>query len=154
LLWAQPRKPELFGLGAFPVFILASPLGQFYGFPIYGVPGFKIGKFYHRQEDVDPDRVDRSTYPEDEEVLRDAVRNYFPDANGPTMAMKTCLFTNTPDKHFILDQVPGLPHVAIAAGFSGHGFKFCSVVGEIMADLVLRGGSRFDLGMFSLRRFL
>lgn len=154
LLWAQPRRPELFRLGAFPVFNLESSFGHFYGFPVYGVPGFKIGKFYHRHEDTDPNRVDRAIHPEDEEVLREPIRHFFPEADGPTMAMKTCLFTNTPDKHFILDVLPDMPQVAIAAGFSGHGFKFASVVGEIMAELVTQGSSRFDLGMFSVRRFL
>jgi sarcosine oxidase len=154
LLWAQPLEPKLFRLGAFPVFNLETTFGHFYGFPIYGVPGFKIGKFYHRGEDVDPDRVDRAIHPQDEEVLRQPLRHFFPDADGPTMAMKTCLFTNTPDKHFILDVLPGMPQIAIAAGFSGHGFKFSSVVGELMADLIMSGTSRFDLGMFSIRRFI
>jgi glycine/D-amino acid oxidase-like deaminating enzyme len=70
------------------------------------------------------------------------------------MAMKTCLFTNSPDEHFVLDLHPDYPHVSIAAGFSGHGFKFASVVGEIMADLALAGQSqRFsDLSLFSITR--
>ena len=69
------------------------------------------------------------------------------------MAMKTCLFTNSPDEHFILDVLPGQTQVSIAAGFSGHGFKFCSVVGEIMAELALDGGTRHDLSLFRLSRF-
>ena len=73
-------------------------------------------------------------------------------SNGPTLAMKTCLFTNTPDEHFVIDRLPHAPHVAIAAGFSGHGFKFCSVVGEILADLALDGGTRHDLSLFALDR--
>jgi sarcosine oxidase len=85
--------------------------------------------------------------------MRVAIRRYFPDADGPTMAMKTCLFTNTPDEHFILDCHPQYRgRVAIAAGFSGHGFKFCSVVGEIMADLLLEGKSPLDLRAFRLMR--
>jgi sarcosine oxidase len=71
------------------------------------------------------------------------------------IAMKTCLFSNTQDEHFVLDLHPGHPEVSIAAGFSGHGFKFCSVVGEIMADLALEGGcKRFDLGLFRFQRLL
>ena len=81
------------------------------------------------------------------------MRMYFPDANGPTMAMKTCLFTNSPDEHFILDLHPETPRVSIAAGFSGHGFKFSSVIGEIMTDFALEGGcDRFDLSLFKMRR--
>jgi sarcosine oxidase len=96
--------------------------------------------------------MDRETHPEDEEVLREGVRRYFPDANGPTLAMKACIFTNSPDEHFIIDVLPHSPNVAIAAGFSGHGFKFCSVVGEIMADLALEGETRLDVRLFSLAR--
>ena len=66
--------------------------------------------------------------------------------------MKVCLFSNTPDEHFIIDHLFDTRHVVIAAGFSGHGFKFCSVVGEVIADLVLQGSSRFDLGLFRLGR--
>jgi sarcosine oxidase len=158
LIWTQPRRPELFRLGAFPVFNMEAPEGdemsRYYGFPIFGIPGFKLGKYHHRSEQVDPDRMDRECHPEDEAVLRDAIQRYFPDADGPTMAMKTCLFTNTPDEHFVLDLHPDYPNVSIAAGFSGHGFKFASVVGEIMADFALAGQSqRFsDLSLFSITR--
>lgn len=152
LIWVHPRRPEYFRLGVFPVFNLEAPEGRYYGFPVYGIPGFKIGKYHHRLEQVDPDHVDREIYPEDEEVLREGIRRYFPDADGPTMTSKTCLFTNTPDEHFVLDLHPECPQVAIAAGFSGHGFKFCSVVGEIMADLSLDGRSQHDLGLFRLQR--
>jgi sarcosine oxidase len=120
---------------------------------VYGVPGFKLGRYHHRYEAADPNQVDREIHPEDEAVLREGIRRYFPDADGPTMAMKTCLFTNSPDEHFILDRHPEHANVAIAAGFSGHGFKFCSVVGEIMTDLALDGESGHDLGLFRLRRF-
>ena len=153
LLWTQPRVAEHFQVGRFPIFNLEAPEGRFYGFPVHGGPGFKIGKYHHLHESVDPDRVDRVCTRTDEEQMRVAIRRYFPDADGPTMAMKTCLFTNTPDEHFILDVHPEHPgRVAIAAGFSGHGFKFCSVVGEIMADLVLEGRSPLDLRSFRLRR--
>jgi sarcosine oxidase len=63
------------------------------------------------------------------------------------------MFTNSPDEHFILDVLPDRPQVTLAAGFSGHGFKFCSVVGEIMAELALDGGTRHDIGLFRLARF-
>ena len=66
------------------------------------------------------------------------------------MALKPCIFTNTKDEHFILDLHPDYPRVAVAAGFSGHGFKFCSVVGEIMTDLVLDGKSKLNGDMFRI----
>jgi sarcosine oxidase len=153
LIWTRPLRPERFRLDTFPVFNMEAPVGRFYGFPEYGVPGFKFGKYHHRDETTDADRVDRGIYPEDEAVLREGIRLYFPDADGPTLALKTCLFTNSPDEHFILDVHPEYPQVSIAAGFSGHGFKFASVVGEIMADLATDGRSRWDLALFRLDRF-
>lgn len=153
LLWTQPLRPEFFRLESFPVFNMEAPEGRFYGFPVYGVPGFKIGRYHHLQEQVDdPDSMDRECYLEDETALRVGIRQYFPAADGPTMSMKTCLFTNSPDEHFILDLHPDFPHVAIAAGFSGHGFKFCSVIGEIMSELILDGTASLDIDMFRLGR--
>lgn len=150
--WFQPLHPELFRLGSFPGFNMMTDEGQYYGLPIYGVPGVKIGKYHHLGQRVDPDRIDRECHPEDEDVLRVFVRQYLPDAMGATMALKTCIFTNTPDEHFILDRHPKYPQVCLAAGFSGHGFKFCSVVGEIMADLVQHGSTRHKVELFQLAR--
>lgn len=69
------------------------------------------------------------------------------------MGLETCLFTNTPDEDFVLDTLPEHPQVAVGAGFSGHGFKFASVVGEILADLALEGETDYDISMFALDRF-
>ena len=67
--------------------------------------------------------------------------------------MKVCMFTNSPDEHFIIDNMPGSPQVVVAAGFSGHGYKFSSVLGEILTDLAIDGGTAHDIGMFKLARF-
>ena len=151
--WFQPSQPELFRPDRFPVFSAEFEEGRYYGYPSYGIPGFKIGKYNHLRQQVSPDSMDRDAHPEDEMALRGFTRRYMPLAAGPTLALKTCIFTNTPDEHFILDVHPGYPQVSIAAGFSGHGFKFCSVVGEIMADLAQEGDTRHDLGLFRLNRF-
>ncbi|HEY7290047.1 MAG TPA: N-methyl-L-tryptophan oxidase [Vicinamibacterales bacterium] len=153
LLFAQPLRPELYRLGRFPIFNMDAAEGHFYGLPIHGVPGVKIGKYHHLHQQGAPDALDRDVHDEDERVLRDAIARYFPDANGPTMALKTCLFTNSPDEHFIIDRHPHHASVFIAAGFSGHGFKFCSVVGEILAELAVDGATRHDLSLFRLSRF-
>ena len=139
LAWFQPREPALFGPERCPVFNLEVDEGSYYGLPVFGVPGFKVGRYHHLGERVDPDRMDRQPHPADEAPLRAFVERYFPAAAGPTMALKTCLFTNSPDEHFILDRHPEHPQVAFLAGCSGHGFKFCSVIGEILADLALTG---------------
>jgi len=152
LLFTQPQHPERFRPDRFPIFIIEAPDGLFYGLPIYGVPGLKVGKYHHLQQQSSADTIDRGVHPEDEQALRAILVRCFPDANGPTLAMKTCIFTNTPDEHFILDRLPDRP-VCVAAGFSGHGYKFCSVVGEIMADLALDGGTKHDVSPFRLARF-
>jgi sarcosine oxidase len=152
VLWVQPRVPEYFDAARFPVFYLHGDDGAFYGFPRHPERGVKIGKYHHRRQVVDADTVDRTCTAEDEAVLRQALERYFPDANGPTVLMTPCLFTNTADEHFIIDALPRQPGVFVAAGFSGHGYKFCSVVGEILADLALDGGTRHDISLFGLDR--
>jgi sarcosine oxidase len=153
LAWLQPAHPEYFRTDTFPVFNLEVEEGRYYGFPSFLVPGFKFGKYHHRGEQVDPDGGNREPEPEDEELLRAFALRYFPEGAGPTLMLKSCLFTNSPDRHFILDLHPEHPEVAIAAGFSGHGYKFCSVVGEVMADLAQRGETRHDIEFFRLKRF-
>ena len=153
LMWSQPLQPEIFRPGAFPVFVLDVPEGLLYGTPIFEIPGFKIGRYHHLHQQVDPDRMDRECHPEDEKVLRAAIRRYFPAADGPTLTLKTCIFTNSPDGHFIVDLHPQSPRILVAAGFSGHGFKFSSVVGEVLSDLVLSGGTQRDISLFRLNRF-
>jgi sarcosine oxidase len=148
LLWVQPLVPAHFQLTNFPVFYMEAEEGRFYGFPPYSVPGFKIGKYNHLREPVQPDTVDRVCYPQDEAVLREGIRRYFPDAAGPTLAMKVCMFTNTPDEYFVIDHHPRSRSVVVAAGFSGHGFKFSSVVGEILADLAVDGRTSLNLDLF------
>ncbi len=152
MAWFRPLRPEWFGAERFPVFLLDADEGRYYGFPMFGLPGLKIGVMHHLRETTDPDLVDRTPHPRDEELLRAGVARYFPEGAGETLAMKACMFTNTPDEHFILDLCPGAPQVAIAAGFSGHGFKFCSVIGEVMADLAEQGSTRHDIGLFRLGR--
>jgi sarcosine oxidase len=153
LAWLQPTEPALFAAHHFPVFNLQVDEGRFYGFPIHGVPGFKFGRYHHLGEQTTAESVDRECHPPDEAVLREFAAKYFPAGNGPTMSLRACLFTNTPDEHFIIDLHPRHPQVVLAAGFSGHGYKFCSVVGEILADLALRGRTGHDIGLFRLDRF-
>jgi sarcosine oxidase len=151
--WFQPTEVELFTPERFPVFILDVEDGSYYGFPVHDVPGLKIGRYHHLREPIDPDDADRSTRPDDEAILRAFVARYFPAGAGSTVMLKACLFTNSPDEHFIIDLLPGTPQVSIAAGFSGHGYKFCSLVGEVMADLATDGETRHDIGLFRLSRF-
>lgn len=152
--WFQPTMPEYYQPERFPVFNMAVEEGRFYGFPVFDVPGFKIGKYHHLQEWSPADLMDREAHGYDEALLRQCVERYFPDASGPTMSLITCMFANTADKHFVIDTHPGYPQVCLASPCSGHGFKFASVIGEIMADLAETGVTRHDIGLFRLARLL
>ncbi len=154
LLWAQTLRPQLFTPAALPIFILDVDEGLFYGFPEYGIPGLKIGEMRQGSRQVDPDDWDRSVIePGDEPLLRSALGRYLPGANGPALSLKTCMFTMTPDEHFIIDRLPDAPQVVVVSPCSGHGFKFSVVVGEIAADLALEGGTSHDIEMFRIDRF-
>ena len=150
--WFEPLEPELFQPERFPVFNVVVPEGRWYGFPVFGVPGVKLGRYHHRGEVVEPDCFDRDPNREDELLLRVFVERYLPAGAGPTAALKTCLFENSPDEHFLLDLHPDCQQAVVAAGFSGHGFKFCSVVGEIVAELALAGETRHDIAFLRLTR--
>jgi len=152
LAWLQPDRPEHFRPDNFPVFNLLVDEGRFYGFPIHGVPGFKFGKYFHLNETGAADEIDRQPHDYDEQILRDFAERYFPDGCGPTMDLQTCMFTNTPDHHFVIDLHPEYPQVSLASPCSGHGFKFASVIGEIMADLATTGLTRHDISLFRLDR--
>ncbi|MDQ3377588.1 MAG: N-methyl-L-tryptophan oxidase [Actinomycetota bacterium] len=152
LAWLQPTRPERFRPVNFPVFNLLVDEGRFYGFPVFGVPGFKFGKYHHLEEVVDPETLDRETHDYDEQLLRDFAERYFPDGCGPTMDLQTCMFTNTPDNHFVIDLHPDYEQVSFASPCSGHGYKFASVIGEVMADLAETGITRHDISLFRLDR--
>ncbi len=78
---------------------------------------------------------------------------FLPDAAGAFLRAAACMYTNTPDGHFVIDHHPAHAHVVLACGFSGHGFKFASVVGEILADLALDGETARPIRFLSMRRF-
>ena len=153
LAWLQPIDGSLYTPDVFPVFNAYFDEGRYYGFPVFGIPGFKVGRYHHLEEVIDPDRAIKAVTGEDEAVLRSAVERYFPKANGTTMTLKTCMFTNTPDEHFIVDLLPANSQVAVAAGFSGHGFKFASVIGEILADLAINGETEHNIDLLKIDRF-
>lgn len=154
LAWLQPTAPDLFTPRRFPVWILDQGDETFYGFPVFDVPGFKFGWYHHRRETGEPEAlIAQEPDRVDEQALRAFAARFFPQGNGPTMALRTCMFTNSPDEHFIIGLHPQLPQVSLAAGFSGHGFKFTSVIGEIMADLATKRATRHDIGLFRVDRF-
>jgi glycine/D-amino acid oxidase-like deaminating enzyme len=85
-------------------------------------------------------------------MLQNVLDTYMPGASGPVLRTLTCMYTNTPDQHFVLDHHPAHDNVVIGCGFSGHGFKFASVIGEILSQLSLDGTSKLDIGFLSTSR--
>ena len=140
---------------AFRVFNLQVEEGRYYGLPIYEVPGFKFGRYHHRGEVGTADTLRREVDAEDEALLRQFSERYFPKGSGATMALRACMFTNTADEHFVIDRHPDHPQVVLASPCSGHGFKFASVVGEILADLATGDGTtRHDIDLLRIDRLL
>ena len=142
LFWFEPRaRAEQFALGRMPIWIWDDgEFGHFFTTPHVEWPGVKIGK-HHSQQACDPDTVDRTVSAADERPLREFLARCVPDLAGEVAASRVCLYTNTPDAHFVIDRHPRHANVAYAGGFSGHGFKFASVVGEILADLIMTGSA-------------
>ncbi len=154
LVWIQPGEPDRFAVGKFPVFVLEEVGGLYYGFPVHDYPGVKLGFYHHFREPIDPNQADRETTDRDEAVLRAFARERLVAVDGPTIMVKACIFTNSPDEHFIIGPMPDAPQVIVAAGFSGHGFKFCSVVGEVLADLAMLGATSHHIELFAPARVL
>lgn len=161
LAWVIPKNISSFELGSFPCWMIADDdkPGCYYGFPVlpvgrfYGPIGFKLA-YHHPGAITDPDKINRNSTTEDEFNLIYALNKFFPGAYVSTHVMKACMYCNTPDENFILDFLPGFDKdVVIAAGFSGHGFKFASVVGEIMSDLALKGATPLPVGFLNALRF-
>jgi sarcosine oxidase len=161
IAWVNTKQPELFSLDRFPCWLIendAQP-GMHYGMPQlplaqFGEPdGLKVA--HHLPGSVtDPDQVNRMVTELEENDLVQALQRYIPDAYLSTNLLKTCLYTITPDEHFVIDFLPDYDkQVAVAAGFSGHGFKFVSVVGEIMADLVTKGNTELPIEFLNANRF-
>lgn len=148
--WFEPLRPELFTPERFPVFNLQHGDAHVYGIPMAGGRGFKCGRNHHLHERVHPDDVRRTCDARDEAVVRAAVGPLFPDGMGRTLALETCLYANAPDERFLVDRVPDVEGACFAAGFSGHGFKFASVIGAMLCDMVTGARPRHDATMFSL----
>ncbi|MFO0926056.1 MAG: N-methyl-L-tryptophan oxidase [Gemmataceae bacterium] len=151
-LWLQPSDPVLFRRDRFPVYIAETPGGSFYGFPALDRRGAKVARHYGAEERPGPDGVDRTVTAADEAPVRTFVRAYLPSADGLRLDGSVCLYTLTPDRHFLIDHHPDAAGVVLAGGFSGHGFKFAPVVGEILADLALTGATRWPIDLVAAAR--
>jgi sarcosine oxidase len=159
--WFRPRVWNQFLMGAMPCWLIAPPElpGVFYGFPMLppqhfgGPPGLKAA-YHYPGPAADPDRVNRTHTPEEEKQVADAIDRFLPNGRDYTLAAKTCLYTNTPDENFVIDFLPDTQkRVVVAAGFSGHGFKFAAGLGEVLADMAVNQSTAETIAFLSLRRF-
>lgn len=153
LFWFGARQPERLRRDRFPIYMAEVPEGFYYGFPVIDPLGHKVARHDGGEELADPGTLERGARPGEEADCQTFLRAHLPDAAGPLTAGKACLYTVTPDHHFLIDLHPQYSQVALAAGFSGHGFKFASVVGEVLADLAENGQTKWPIGMFRLGRW-
>jgi monomeric sarcosine oxidase len=150
-MWFRPLAGTgPFGGPQFPIYILDSPEGQqAYGFPQAGPASAGVkAAFFRNGTPADPDHLRRTVDPSEAVPLREFLSPRLPGMPGELVRAVPCMYTNTADEHFVVGLHPAHPNVVVAAGFSGHGFKFVPVIGEILADLAIDGGTRFDIGLF------
>jgi sarcosine oxidase len=155
-LWFEPADPGAARAPALPAFIHFVEGGPFYGVPLddaHASPAVKVCR-HHGGARTTADALDRTVTPDDEATVRRYLRAHLPAADGPLLRSRVCMYTNTPDEHFVVGPLARAPRVVVLGGFSGHGYKMASVMGEIAADLVQQGKSAFDLGMFAPGRFV
>lgn len=151
--WFETAGPD-YKVGRFPGFTLHTEEGGFYGFPDIGGAGLKIGRHdAGREWKPGEPFLPFGSFPEDEADLRAALGTYMPGASGRLIQGAACKYELSPDEGFIIDRHPHYPHIVVAGGFSGHGFKFSSVVGELCSKLVMDEEPPYDLGPFALSRF-
>ena len=153
LAWFQIEKGvEWLTPDRFPVFLHHTELGDVYGFPTLDGASVKIAR-HHDGEPTDPEVVLRDVSDADLEPLRDFARSYLRGVTGNVTRAAVCMYTNTPDRHFVIDLHPDGSRIVVISACSGHGFKFAPVIGDIAADLVRDGRTTRDISRFSAARF-
>ncbi|MFN8523228.1 MAG: N-methyl-L-tryptophan oxidase [Chloroflexota bacterium] len=148
----EPDGHERFAAGVCPVYLWQVPEGDYYGFPWYPGEGVKFGR-HDLGEICTPATIRRGISEDEIGALRAVLNQYMPGAGGDARDTLTCMYTVTPDRHFVLDRHAAHRDVVYGAGFSGHGFKFATVIGEVLAQLALDGGSAHDIRFLSAARF-
>jgi sarcosine oxidase len=155
-LWFRPLDADLVNARHFPVFIHFDGDRAFYGVPLHGErgeePALKVCR-HHGGEPTTADALDRVLRDDDVEQVRAWMRPHLPAGDGPLLRSRVCMYTSTPDGHFVVGALREHPQVVLLGGFSGHGYKMASVIGEIAADLTTTGTTPFDLGLFDPTRF-
>ena len=110
--------------------------------------------FFRKGQVCTPDTIDRTVRSGEVDEMRDRVTQLLPALSGPAVHTATCMYSNTPDEHFVITRPQDYDNVTVACGFSGHGFKFVPVVGEVLADLATTGATAHPIGLFDPRRLV
>ncbi|WP_158892504.1 N-methyl-L-tryptophan oxidase [Amycolatopsis anabasis] len=135
-----------------PIYVWENELGrQFYGFPAHHGPEVKVA-FFRGGQTCTPETIDRTVHAHEVRAIAEFAGARMPSLPGEFRRAATCMYTNTPDEHFVIARHPGHARVVVACGFSGHGFKFVPVVGEVVADLVTKGATRHPISLFDPAR--
>jgi monomeric sarcosine oxidase len=153
LFWFECDAPQYDAAAGFPVFLFELPAGMFYGFPKLDGRGVKVAEHTGGRPIDDPANVNREIDPGEERVLRDFLAAHLPGVSPRVADHAVCLYTMSPDEHFIVDRHPAHANVVFAAGLSGHGFKFTPVLGLALANLAHVGTTDLPIGFLSLERF-
>lgn len=155
LFWVRPPRPEraAFAAGALPCFAFAAPHGFFYGFPELDERGVKLAEHSGGRVVTEPLAVDRSVAAVERDRITEIIDRHMPSLGADFSDHAACLYTMSADHHFVVGLHPAHDRVAVAAGFSGHGFKFASVMGEALADFAVSGATRLPLDFLSPQRF-
>lgn len=153
LSWFSPLTPALFTLKNCPVFILESEDDACYGFPDFAGTGVKAASHREGATLASADDLVQDGGPTDEAQIRRMFSRYMPDANGPLCRTRTCLYTRTPDEDFAIGRSRTDERIVLASPCSGHGFKFASVLGEVLADLAVGRTPACNIERFRLDRF-
>jgi monomeric sarcosine oxidase len=155
LVWLRPRadKHAYHGDNTRHCFAFDLPEGFFYGFPALDDLGVKAALHHPGDPVADPDLADAPPTAADAAPVVAFARACLPHVLPEVTKIVTCRYELSPDEHFVVDRHPRWPQVVVAGGFSGHGFKFASVVGEALADFALQGRTDLPVGFLSARRF-
>ncbi len=155
LLWFEAKDPRYARERGCPCFYFETAAGHFYGFPaLPGAegPALKVAEHSGGEPVADPLAVDRALRPADEAGVAAFLRAHLPGVGARRVRHAVCMYTRTPDEHFVVDRHPRHPQVVLAAGLSGHGFKMASGLGEALVDLAL-GDASSATAPFALARF-
>jgi sarcosine oxidase len=152
--WWEPHGGTApFAPDRHPVYVWEDAAGvQIYGFPASDGPsgGAKVA-FFRKGVECTPESIDRTVHEHESAAMREHLADHLPSLPGRLLKAVTCMYTTTPDEHFVIARHPDRQRVTVACGFSGHGFKFVPVVGEILADLATEGTTRHPIGLFAAR---